>query len=584
MSIYKELKQELKEILKQAGYEVENLAIETSNRRDLGEYQLNDAMQLARTYKQNPREIASKIVEELEKSDKFTNINIAGPGFINISLSEKYSKEILNKMNEDVLSNVDKKEPKTVVIDYGGANVAKALHVGHLRSANIGEALKRLATLLGYKALGDAHLGDYGRPLGLVLREIKERYPDLEYFDENYTGDYSEVELPITNADLEIIYPLASNKSKEDEQYLEEARDITLRIQRHEKGYYDLWKKVVDISKEDIKATYEALNVNFEIWNGESDEMEYFEDLKKIYEDMNLLTESEGARVVEVATEEDKAPMPPLLFIRSNGVASYETSDLAAIYERKINFDPEEMWYVVDGRQALHFEQTFRAARKAKLIDEDVVLEHVGFGTMNGKDGKPFKTRDGGVMSLKSLMDLVYQETYKKITNESLVGEEKEKVAKTVAVAALKYADLLPYRGTDYIFEIEKFSDLEGKTGPYLLYSTIRMKSLLNKATEQGIEFKEVKKLSGETEKDVVLTLLYLPELLEKSVEAKSLNEIAEYIYKLTSFYNKFYSEHKVLIEEDKDLQESWLVLTNVVYKTNMLLLNILGIEVPNKM
>ena len=584
MSIYKELKQELKEILKQAGYEVENLAIETSNRRDLGEYQLNDAMQLVRIYKQNPREIASKIVAELEKNDKFTNINIAGPGFINISLSEKYAKEILNKMNEDVLANVDKKEPRTVVIDYGGANVAKALHVGHLRSANIGEALKRLAILLGYNALGDAHLGDYGRPLGLVLREIKERYPNLEYFDENYTGDYSEVELPITNADLEIIYPLASNKSKENEQYLEEARDITLRIQKHERGYYDLWKKVVDISKEDIKRTYEALNVNFEIWNGESDEMEYFDDLKKIYEDMNLLTESEGAQVVEVATEDDKAPMPPLLFIRSNGVASYETTDLAAIYERKVNFNPDEMWYVVDGRQALHFEQTFRAARKANLIDENVVLEHVGFGTMNGKDGKPFKTRDGGVMSLKSLMQLVYEETFKKISNESLVGEEKEHVAKTVATAALKYADLLPYRGTDYIFEIEKFSDLEGKTGPYLLYSTIRMRSLLNKATEQGIEFNEVKKLTGETEKDIVLTLLYLPELLEKSVEVKSLNEIADYIYKLTSFYNKFYSEHKVLIEEDKELQESWLVLTNVVYKVNMLLLDVLGIEVPNKM
>ena len=253
MSIYKELKQELKKILKNAGYEVETLSLETSNRRDLGEYQLNDAMQLARTYKQNPREIAAKIVAELEKDDRFTNINIAGPGFINISLSEKYAKEILNRINEDVFNNIDKKDYKKVVIDYGGANVAKALHVGHLRSANIGEALKRLALLLGYDALGDAHLGDYGRPLGLVLREIKARYPDLEYFDENYEGDFSEVELPITNADLEIIYPYASNKSKEDEQYLEEAREITLRIQKHEKGYYDLWKRVVDISKEDIK-------------------------------------------------------------------------------------------------------------------------------------------------------------------------------------------------------------------------------------------------------------------------------------------------------------------------------------------
>ena len=501
MSIYTELKQELKQILKNAGYEVETLSLETSNRRDLGEYQLNDAMQLARTYKQNPREIAAKIVAELEKDDRFTNINIAGHGFINISLSEKYAKNILNRINEDVFNNIDKKDYKKVVIDYGGANVAKALHVGHLRSANIGEALKRLALLLGYDALGDAHLGDYGRPLGLVLREIKARYPDLEYFDENYEGDFSEVELPITNADLEIIYPYASNKSKEDEQYLEEAREITLRIQKHEKGYYDLWKRVVDISKEDIKKTYEDLNVNFEIWNGESDEMEYFDDLKKIYEEKNLLVESEGARVVEVATDEDKAPMPPLLFIRSNGVASYETTDLAAILERKINFNPDEMWYVVDGRQALHFEQTFRAARKADLISDEVVLEHVGFGTMNGKDGKPFKTRDGGVMSLKSLMDLVYQETFKKITNESLVGEEKESVAKIVAMAALKYADLLPYRGTDYIFEVEKFSDLEGKTGPYLLYSTIRMNSLLKKSN--NLSFDQIINLNSKTEREL---------------------------------------------------------------------------------
>ena len=584
MSIIKNITKELENIVKQAGYEVENLVLQPSGRKDLGQYQINDAMPLAKKYGKAPRMIAEDIAKVLEQDSRFTNINIAGPGFINITLTDEYLVEILNKISKDINLNIDKENPKKIVIDYGGANVAKALHVGHLRSANIGEALKRLAKLLGHDVLGDAHLGDYGRPLGLVLREIKERYPDLEYFNENYEGDFSEVELPITNADLEVIYPLASNKSKEDEQYLEEAREITLRIQKHEKGYYDLWKKVVDISKEDIKKTYEDLNVNFEIWNGESDEMEYFDDLKKIYEEKNLLVESEGARVVEVATEEDKAPMPPLLFIRSNGVASYETTDLAAILERKVNFNPDEMWYVVDGRQALHFEQIFRAARKADLIREDVVLEHVGFGTMNGKDGKPFKTRDGGVMSLKSLMDLFYQETFKKISNESLVGEEKEEVAKTVAMAALKYADLLPYRGTDYIFEVEKFSDLEGKTGPYLLYSTIRMKSLLNKAKEQGIEFNEVKALKGETEKDIVLTLLYLPDLLIKSVEAKSLNEIADYIYKLTSIYNKFYSEHKVLIEEDKALQESWLVLTNVVYKVNMLLLDVLGIKVPNKM
>ena len=582
MSVIKKLEADIKVILKKAGYEVDKVLLEPSNRRDLGEYQINNAMQLTRIYHENPRDIAAKIVTELEKDNRFTNINIAGPGFINISFSDQYIYDFLNEIHEDVHNNIDKKEPKKIIVDYGGANVAKALHVGHLRTGNIGEALKRLALLLGYDALGDAHLGDYGRPLGLVLREIKERYPELKYFDENYTGDYSEVELPITNKDLEEIYPVASNKAKEDEQYLEEARIITAKIQSHEKGYYDLWKRVVDISKEDIKKTYESLNVSFEIWNGESDEMEYFDELLKIYEDKNLLVDSEGARVVEVATPEDKAPMPPLLFIRSNGAASYETTDLAAILERKINYNPDEIWYVVDARQALHFEQTFRAARKAKLVEDRVVLEHVGNGTMNGKDGKPFKTRDGGVMSLKALMDLVYDETYKKITNESIKEEEKKEIARIVAMAAVKYADLLPYRGTDYIFELEKFTDLEGKTGPYLLYSTIRMRSLLKKAEE--FKATKITKLKGAAEKEIALTLLTLPLVLNRAVEAKTLNEIAEFLYKLTACYNSFYAENKIIIEEDADLRNSWIVLTETVYNINMLLLGILGIEVPEKM
>ena len=582
MSIIKDLEKDINELVKKAGYEEKEVILKNSDRRDLGEFQINDAMQLAKTYHKNPREIANDIVTELEKDDRFVNINIAGPGFINISLSDKFINESLNKMNEDINSNIDKKEHKKVVIDYGGANVSKALHVGHLRSANIGEALKRLARLMGYDAIGDAHLGDFGRPLGLVIKEIKEMYPDLPYFDENYTGDFSEVELPITNEDLERIYPLASNKSKEDEAYLEDARDITMKFQSKEKGYYELWKKIVDISKEDIKKTYDSLNTNFEIWNGESDEMEFFNELYKFYEEKGLITESEGAKVIDVSKEDDNAPMPPLMMVKTNGTMSYDSTDLAAILERKVNFNPDEMWYVVDGRQSLHFEQVFRAARKAKLVDDNVVLEHIGFGTMNGKDGKPFKTRDGGVMSLKELIGIVNEETYKRITNESINEEEKEEISKIVGLAALKYADLLPFRGTDYIFEVEKISDLEGKTGPYLLYSTIRMKSLLNKA--EDLKQEKVSKLKGETEKEIALTLLNLPIVLDKSLETKSLNDIAEYLYKLTSQYNKFYSENKVLIEEDEELKESWLVLTKIVYSTNMLLLDTLGIKVPNKM
>lgn len=582
MSIIKNLEKDIKEIVENAGYQVDNLILQPSGRRDLGQFQLNDAMNLAKVYKKTPRVIAEDIVKELEKDNRFTNLNIAGPGFINISLTDEYLGSLLTKIYEDKSLNIDKREKKKVVLDYGGANVAKALHVGHLRSANIGEALKRLATLLGYEVIGDAHLGDYGRPLGLVVLEIKKRYPNLAYFDENYTGDYSEINLPITNQDLEEIYPYASNKSKEEEEYLEEAREITFKIQNHERGYYDLWKKVVEISKTDIKQVYDMLNVNFELWLGESDASEYIEELTKIYEEKNILKESEGALIVEVKEEEDTSPMPPLLFKRSNGTISYETTDLATILQRKKEINPEEIWYCVDARQELHFDQVFRAARKAKLVDDNVNLEFIGFGTMNGTDGKPFKTRDGGVMSLKNLISLVEEETRKRINPDTVEEAKRESVAKTVAIATLKYADLLPFRGTDYIFDLEKFSDLDGKTGPYLLYSTIRMKSLLEKCAH--LKIGEITKFKTETEKELSLTILRLPIILNKALDSKSLNDITEYIYKITSLYNKFYAENKILTEEDQELQKSWLTLTKIVYDINILLLDLLAIKVPEKM
>lgn len=582
MSIITNLEKEIKEIIKNAGYELDNFSLQLSSRPDLGDYQINDAMTLARTYHKNPHQIAEDIKIELEKSPKFTNVNIAGPGFINISLKDEYLVDVLNKIKEDINSLIDKKEPKSIVLDYGGANVAKALHVGHLRSANIGEAIKRLATLLGYNVLGDAHLGDYGRPLGFVVLEIKKRYPDLPYFDESYNGDYSEVELPITNADLEKIYPEASAKAKDDESYLEEGRDVTAKIQNHVRGYYDLWKKVVEISKEDIKEVYDELNVHFELWQGESDAAEYFDELKEIFEKKKLLEESEGAKIVEVKEDSDKAPMPPLLFIKSNGTISYATTDLATILERQKNHHPDEIWYCTDARQELHFTQVFRAARKAELVTESQKLDWFGFGTMNGTDGKPFKTRDGGVMSLKGLIDLVNEETLKRINPDTVPAEERAKISRIIAIATLKYADFIPYRGTDYIFEVEKFADLEGKTGPYLLYSTIRMKSLLAKAKDIKQETAQV--VSTKTEKDIILTILNLTNILNKSLEAKSLNDIAEYLYKLTSQYNKFYAENKIITEEDIVKRESWLVLTKIVYDINMLLLDVLGIPVPEKM
>lgn len=582
MSIIKDLEKDIKSIVEKSGYQVENLILQPSGRRDLGQFQLNDAMNLAKVYKKSPRVIAEDIVKELEKDNRFTNLNIAGPGFINITLTDEYLGSLLTKIYEDKSLNIDKREKKTVVLDYGGANVAKALHVGHLRSANIGEALKRLARTLGYEVIGDAHLGDYGRPLGLVILEIKKRYPNLAYFDENYTGDYSDVELPITNKDLEEIYPYASAKSKEDEKYLEEAREITFKVQNHERGYYDLWKRVVEISKADIKQVYDMLNVDFDLWLGESDAAEYIEELTKLYEEKNVLKESEGALIVEVKEEEDKSPMPPLLFKHSNGTISYETTDLATILQRKKEINPDEIWYCVDARQELHFDQVFRAARKAELVDDKVNLEFIGFGTMNGTDGKPFKTRDGGVMSLKNLISLVEEETRKRINPDTVAKEKRDSVAKTVAIATLKYADLLPFRGTDYIFDPEKFSDLDGKTGPYLLYSTIRMKSLLEKGAP--LKIGEITKFKTETEKELSLTILRLPIILDKSLDSKSLNDITEYIYKLTSLYNKFYSENKILTEEDQELQKSWLTLTKIVYDINMMLLDMLAIKVPEKM
>lgn len=580
MSIIKNLEQKIKKIIEEAGYEVDSVKLCNSSRPEFGEYQINDAMAIAKKQGKNPQEVASDIVAVLNNDNTFTNVNIAGPGFINITLSDTFLIEELNKILNNIEMNIDKEDKKKIILDYGGANVAKALHVGHLRSANIGEALKRLARLLGHEVLSDAHLGDYGRPMGLVILEIKQMYPDLPYFDSNYQGDYSKIELPITNSDLERIYPLASTKSKEDEAYLEEAREITVKIQNHEPGIYDLWQKIVSISKDEIKEVYESLNVYFDLWKGESDVDEYLDELKDIFKRANILEESNNALIIDIKKDDDKAPMPPLLFVKSNGSISYETTDLATILERKKLFNPDEIWYCVDGRQELHFEQVFRAARRAKLVDDETKLEFIGFGTMNGQDGKPFKTRDGGVMTLKSLIELVKEETLKRINPETVKEEERDEVATITAIAALKYADFLPFRAKDYIFDVSKFADLEGKTGPYLLYSTIRMKSLLQKVTDQSINISVI----DPNTRDVIKNILNLSNVLKSAYQDKSLNDIAEYLYKLTSSYNKFYSENRILTEENDPKRISWIALTKIVYDINMLLLETLAIKVPNKM
>ena len=582
MSIIKNLTKDIEKIIKDAGYKIENLKLAASGRRDLGEFQINDAMNLSKKYHKNPREIAEDIVKELEKDRRFTNINIAGPGFINISLDNKLLSEEITKLGNNPELNIDKLDPRKVIIDYGGANVAKRLHIGHMRTANIGEALKRLANKLGYKTIGDAHLGDYGRPLGFVVLEIKTRFPELPYWDENYKGDYSEVELNITNEELLEIYPVASAKAKRDPKFLAEGRDITAKIQSGVRGYYDCYKKVVEISMADIKKVYGYLNVSFEWWKGEADSAKYFDELYEILDKKGLTKESDGALIVEVKTDEDKAPMPPVIIKKSNDTVSYETTDLATILQREKDYQPDEIWYVVDERQSLHFEQVFRCTYKAGLVPETTKLIHIPNGTMNGSDGKPFKTRDGGVMGLEELINLVYEKTYKKINVDTVPEELREKVARTVAIGTLKYSDLLPFVCTNYIFDLDKFSELEGKTAPYLLYSTTRMKSLLQKAGD--FKFNTIHNIYSETEKDIVLSILELPRVLNNSLENKSLNEICEYLYTLTSKYNKFYAENKVLVEEDNAKKESWLMLTKLVYDINLILFDILAIEVPEKM
>ncbi len=581
MSYFKEIENEINKAFKNKGYDTD-ITLSLSNRRDLGEFQVNDAMRLAKMFHKSPIEIANEVKTELELNDNFTNVNIAGAGFINLSLTEKALKSFINKISSDINNNIDKEQPKTILLDYGGANVAKALHVGHLRSANIGEALNRLLKTLGIKTISDVHLGDSGLQAGLVVLEIKERFSDLICFKDDYNGE--DFELPITKEDLKEIYPTASLKSKENEEFLNEARHITYEIQNNHLGYNKLWDKVSTLSKIDIKETYDRLNAKFDLWEGERDSFKYIKDVLDLLKEKNLSYVSENAIVMDVKEDTDEKEIPPILLQKSDGAYLYATTDLATLYGRVKRFKLDEIWYTTDIRQELHFTQVFRAAYKSGIVPENIKLGFYGFGTMNGSDGKPFKTRTGGVMPLDELIDLIKIECRKRL-NENIVEEsQREKTSEIIALAALKYADLLPFRATDYIFDPGKFSDLDGKTGPYLLYSTIRIKSLLNKANSQNIEYKNFYTLKNESDKEVILTLISLPIILKRSYDSKSLNEVAEYIYKLTSIYNKFYSENKIISEENQELRESWLVLSKAVYDTNMLLLNIMGIDVPEKM
>ena len=573
------LEEELTTVLAGLGYTT-SAKLEISARPDLGDYQYNGSFNLAKEYRKNPNQIADEIIAAIKDNENIKEISNVG-GFINITLSDealiKHIKESL--MNEYV--NRYRVSGQSILIDYGGANVAKALHVGHLRPANHGEAIKRLFASCGYKTIGDVHLGDWGRPMGLIIREIKERMPDLCYFDENFEGEYPK-ECPVNIDDLNEIYPIASTKAKEDEDYLNQAREITAKLQNRHPGYYALWQSFYKLSVADIKKTYDKLNTHFDLWEGEYDADEFVPETIKVIDNTGLLHESEGAMVIDVKEETDNKEMPPVIIKTSAGGVTYATTDLATLLSRFKRFDLDNILYVTDQRQALHFTQIFRAGYKTGIIPKRTKCEHLGLGTMNGPDGKPFKTRDGGVLSLNGLIELVTTEC-RKVIKDNIKEEDKDALAEELAIAAIKYGDLLPNPTSDYIFDPVKFSDINGKTGPYLVYSTVRMNSLLTKAKEAGITPGKYLNIHTKEEREIILNILKIKSVLEKCLTTRAVNELAEFIYKLTSSFNAFYSEHEVLSEEDKEKQTNWVTLTGLVYDLNKTLLDILALKVPDK-
>lgn len=574
MSLIKETENYIKNVIINCGYEIDNVSLESSSRRDLGEFQVNVSMALAKKYSENPRVIAQKIIDKFD--NRFESVNIAGPGFINISLSNEYLLKSINSSINDFNNLIDSQEEKTIIVDYGGANAAKALHVGHMRTANIGEALKRLARVLGNNTIGDVHLGDLGRQSGMVISEIKKRKPNLEFFNPDHKGNYPKLE--ITPEELADYYPSASKDASNNPDRMEEVRLITSYVDEGKEPYISMWKDIVEVSIKEIKKAYDYLNCNFELWEGELSSLEYIKPTLEILKP--YMYESEGAQVINVKKDDDKTEIPPLIVIKNDGASIYATRDLATIYSRVKHYNPDEIWYVVDVRQSLYFEQVFRASYKSSLVRSDVILAHYWNGTMNGKDGKPYKTRDGGVLPLNDFLGQVKEELKKKM-NKITDEKEREKVLDTLTVACVKYADLLPYRTTDYIFDIEKFCSFEGKTGPYILYTMVRIKSILNKV---NVNSSSINNIYSELEKDIYIKLIETSKVLNKSYNEKTVSYICEYLFELCSLFNKFYGECNIINEKDINKKESYIGLLNILCNTCYNLLDILAIKVPERM
>lgn len=565
-----------------AGYEATYGQVTVSNRPDLCEYQCNGALAAAKKYKCAPIVIAKTVVEHLN-SDFYSLAEAVMPGFINIKVSNQFLANYLEQMRVSPSFGLEKSGVgKTIVVDYGGANVAKPLHIGHLRSAIIGEALKRLYSYFGYNTIGDVHLGDWGLQMGLIISELQTRKPELCYFDPNYVGDYPE-EAPFTIGELEEIYPCASRKKKEDPVFAEKAHLATFELQQGRRGYRALWKHILNISIADLKHNYDNLNVHFEQWLGESDADRYIPDMIEDLKSRGFAIMSEGALVIPVAEESDKKEIPPCILVKSDGSSLYGTTDLATMIQRMQDFKPDKILYLTDNRQSLHFEQVFRAARKAGIVDENVELEHIGFGTMNGKDGKPFKTRDGGVMRLESLINDMTEFVLDRIDESNHFSDaEMKSTASKIALAALKYGDLWNQPSKNYVFDMDRFSAFEGNTGPYILYTIVRIKSILGKFGEyKHLPIQEPTTIYA---KDLMLSITKFSTALEAALKTSSPSQICAYVYELAGFTNKFYHETKILSEENEKVKEGYISLIGLTKNIMETCIDILGFEAPDRM
>ena len=571
-----------------AGLDAKYAKVTVSNRPDLCEYQCNGAMAAAKEYKKAPIMIAEEVVAQLKDHAMFESVEAVKPGFLNLKLNNEFVASYISKMQEDTERlGCDKVEnPKTIMIDYGGPNVAKPLHVGHLRSAIIGESIKRIGKFMGHNMIGDVHLGDWGLQMGLIITELKLRKPELCYFDENYEGEYS-VEPPFTISELEEIYPTASGKSKEDAAYKEAAMQATYELQHGRRGYQALLSHILNVSVTDLKKNYANLNVSFELWKGESDAQPYIPDMVQKMKDDGYAYISDGALVVDVKEETDTKEIPPCMILKSDGASLYNTTDLATIVWRMKDYHPDKIIYVVDKRQELYFTQVFRCARKTHLVDDDTELQFLGFGTMNGKDGKPFKTREGGVMRLETLLSSINDEMYRKITENRTVEEAEAKAtAKVVALSAVKYGDLSNQASKDYIFDIDRFTSFEGNTGPYILYTIVRIKSILNKYKEAGKEAGTAAILPAhsESEKALMLELTRFNAMMENAYEETAPHKVCSYIYDLANALNHFYHETKIMAEEDEAVQASYVRLLTLTRRTLEVCIDVLGFSAPDRM